>query len=110
MIRLTLEHLSGGRQGEVDTLASLPAAIGSGPEAQVLVPGIASLHAQIARAGPGVVVRDAGSGQETLLSGVAVQETALRDGDVLELGKGGPRLRFKSTGARGTFEHKDFRI
>jgi hypothetical protein len=31
MMLLSLEHVSGARQGEIDTLVSLPATIGSGP-------------------------------------------------------------------------------
>ena len=90
MKQLSLEHLSGARRGEIDALTSLPATIGSGPGVQVLVPGIAPLHAEILRDGHRVVLRDAGSGQDTLLAGAAVQEVALHDGDILELGSSDP--------------------
>jgi S1-C subfamily serine protease len=110
MTRLSLEHLSGARRGEVDTLASLPATIGSGPEVQVSVPGAAPLHAQIVREGDRVVLRDCGSGQGTLLAGAAVHEVALHDGDILEMGSGGPRLRFHLARRVRLLEHSDFRI
>jgi S1-C subfamily serine protease len=110
MKKLSLEHLSGARRGEIDTLASLPATIGSGPGVQIHVPGTALLHAQIVREGNRVLLRDAGSGQDTLLAGSAVLEVALHDGDILELGSGGPRLRFHRTRRVRLLEHQDFRI
>jgi S1-C subfamily serine protease len=110
MMRLSLEHVSGARQGEVDTLVSLPATIGSGPEVQVLVPGTAPRHAQVAREGRRVVLRDGGSGQDTLLGGSSVDVVALHDGDILQLGAGGPRLRFHCEARMRLLEHRDFRI
>ena len=110
MTQLSLEHLSGARQGEVDTLASLPVTIGSAPGAQVVVPGSAPFHAQVVREGQRVLLRDGGSGQDTLLAGAPVNEVALHDGDIVELGIGGPRLRFHRIRRLRLFEHKDFRI
>jgi serine protease Do len=109
-MRLSLEHLSGARRGEVDTLASFPTAIGSAPGTQVLVPGAAPLHARIVREGDLVVLHDGGSGRETLLAGAPVHEVTLHDGDILELGSGGPRLRFHRVRRVRPFEHKDARI
>jgi S1-C subfamily serine protease len=109
-MRLSLEHLSGARRGEVDTLTSFPATIGSAPGTQVLVPEAAPLHARIEREGDLVVLRDGGSGHETLLAGAPVHEVTLHDGDILELGSGGPRLRFHRVRRVRPFEHKDARI
>jgi hypothetical protein len=110
MAKLSLEHLSGARRGEVDVLASLPATIGSGPGVHVFVPGTAPLHAHVVREGQRVVLRDSGSGLDTLLAGAAVNEVALHDGDILELGSGGPRLRFHRARRVRLLEHKDFRV
>ncbi|HSD66852.1 MAG TPA: trypsin-like peptidase domain-containing protein [Vicinamibacteria bacterium] len=112
MTQLSLEHLSGARRGEVDTLslASLPATIGSGPEARVIVPGAAPLHARVEREGQRVLLRDGGSGQVTFLAGAPVHEVPLHDGDILELGSGGPRLRFHRVRRVRLFEHRDFRV
>jgi S1-C subfamily serine protease len=110
MTQLSLEHLSGARRGEVDTLSSFPTAIGSAPGTRVLVPGAAPLHAEIVRQGAHAVLRDAGSGRETLLAGAAVREVTLHDGDILELGSGGPRLRFHRVRRVRLLEHRDFRI
>jgi hypothetical protein len=110
MTQPSLEHISGDRRGEVDALVSLPATIGSAPGVQVLVPGTAPLHAQIVREGHRFVLRDGGSGQATLLAGAAVHEVPLHDGDILELGSGGPRLRFHRARRVRLVEHRDFRI
>jgi hypothetical protein len=109
-MKLTLEHLSGARRGEVDTLASFPATIGSAPGTHVLVPGAAALAARIVREGDRVVLLDAGSGQPILLAGASVHEVTLHDGDILELGSGGPRLRFHHVRRVRPFEHRDARI
>jgi S1-C subfamily serine protease len=114
--KLSLEHLSGTRRGQIDTLETTPATIGSEPGVQILVPEAAWRHARILLDGDHVVLQDAGSGRETLLASEAVRQVVLRDGDVVELGSGGPRLRFRREGeVRASalprlYEHADFRI
>jgi S1-C subfamily serine protease len=96
---LTFIHLSGPRRGETDLVRALPAGIGSDPEEDVVVPGVAPLHAALLEREEGVVLQDAGSGAGTFLAGEAVQEAPLRDGDIVELGSGGPKLRFRNQSA-----------
>jgi S1-C subfamily serine protease len=116
MTKLSLEHLSGTRRGQIDVLATTPATIGSEPGVQILVPEAAWRHARILLDGDNVVLQDAGSGRETLLANGAVRQVVLHDGDVVELGSGGPRLRFRrQRGARAFAlprlrEHADFRM
>jgi S1-C subfamily serine protease len=109
-MELSLEHLSGARRGEVDALTRFPATIGSAPGTPVLVPEAAPLHARILREGDRVVLRQADAGGETLLGGAAVEEVTLHDGDILEIGSGGPRIRFHHVRRPRPFEHKDSRI
>ena len=97
--RLSFIHLSGPRQGEVDVLDRLPSAIGSEPDADMCIPGIAPRHAVVLRVDGNVVLLDSGSAQGTYLAGESVRRAVLRDGDVVELGSGGPRLRFRHEGA-----------
>jgi S1-C subfamily serine protease len=92
---LSLVHLSGPRRGQTDAVERLPAAIGSEAACAVVVPGVAPHHAQLVAAHGEVLLEDSGSGRGTLLLGEYVQRGVLRDGDVIELGAGGPKLRFR---------------
>jgi S1-C subfamily serine protease len=84
-----------GEDGEQELkLGRLPATIGSGDEADVRVPGLAPRHAVVFERDGDVVVLDSGTPQGTFLAGEQVQEAVLRDGDVVELGRGGVKLRF----------------
>lgn len=96
MERLTLTHLNGPQVGQTIPLGHLPATIGSDPDLDIVIPGIAGRHAQIDRGRDGdLVLRDAGSDLGTFLAGQPVREAVLRDGDIVELGHGGPRVRFR---------------
>ncbi len=92
--RLSFVHLSGPRRGAVDEVP-LPAGVGSGTEAPVKVPGAAPSHCLVFERDGEVVLQDCGSEGGTLLAGEPVREAVLRDGDVLELGSGGPKLRLR---------------
>jgi serine protease Do len=95
-------HLSGPRQGDVDSLRELPATIGSAAEAAVAVPGAEPRHALVVRRGGHVLLVDHESARGTFLAGEQVREAVLRDGDVVELGLGGPQVRLRiSGGVRG---------
>ncbi len=92
---LSFIHLSGARRGQVDDV-SLPAGIGSRPDLAVVVPGTAEYHALLFEREGEVVVRDEASGLGISVDGEAVEEAVLRDGDVIELGADGPKLRFRA--------------
>lgn len=97
--KITLIHLSGPRRGQIDTVARLPAEIGSASGCAVAVPGVAGSHARLVEREGKIVLEDAGSQQGTLVAGEPVRQAALADGDVIELGPGGPKLRFRCEGA-----------
>lgn len=88
-------HLSGPRRGDVDRLRELPAIIGSAAEAAVAVPGAEPRHAQVLRRGGQVLLVDHDSARGTFLAGEQVREALLREGDVVELGIGGPQIRLR---------------
>jgi S1-C subfamily serine protease len=73
----------------------LPATIGSDAAGDVVIAGVAPRHAVVFQRDADVVILDSGSALGTFLAGNEVQEAVLRDGDVVELGRGGPRLRFR---------------
>jgi S1-C subfamily serine protease len=95
--RVRFRHLSGERRGEVDEV-TLPAVLGSGPEAHVRTAGAASRHALVYERGGEIVLQTAGPGVETRLDGEAVQDAVLREGDVLQLGPEGPLVRLEARG------------
>ena len=97
--RLRFRHLSGPRDGEVDEV-TLPAVLGSGPEAQVRVPGSSPRHALVVER-EGEIVLQAADWGETFLHGEAVRDAVLREGDVLQVGPDGPRLRLEAEGGPG---------
>jgi S1-C subfamily serine protease len=96
--RIGFVHESGPRAGETAWLPRLPATIGSDPDADVVVPAAAARHAVVFEREGSVVLLDSGSAEGTYLAGQLVQEAILRPGDVIELGPGGPRLRFERDG------------
>jgi S1-C subfamily serine protease len=99
MSRLTFVHLSGARRGETDALERTPLSIGSDTRHDdVVVPGVEPHHANVIERDSEIVLRDGGSAGGTFLGGEPIQEAVLRDGDVFELGSGGPRLRFRQEG------------
>jgi serine protease Do len=98
--RLSFIHLSGPRRGQTDSFDGLPVALGSASDADLRVPGVDARHAVVVERGSEIVLRDLGSSGGTFLAGQEVQEAVLRDGDMLELGRGGPAVRYRHHGAR----------
>ena len=92
MIRLV--PLAGGLGGAI-ALPRLPASIGSGEDADVIIPGAAPRHAVLFARDGEVVIVDSGSVAGTLVSGRRIDEAVLRAGDVIRLGGDGPELRFE---------------
>ena len=97
-------HLSGPRRGDVDSVRELPATIGSAAESAVAVPGAEPCHALVLRRGTHVLLVDHDSARGTFLAGEQVREAVLRDGDVVELGMGGPQVRLRLSGMGGVGE------
>ena len=56
----------------------------------MVVPGAAAQHARVVERDGAFVIQDAGSPAGTFLAGERVHEGVLRDGDIVELGTGGP--------------------
>ena len=95
MARVSFQHLSGSERGRATNLPRLPATIGSDPDVDVVIPGLAPRHAVVYQRDGDIVLLDSGSALGTFLAGNEIQEAVLRNGDVVELGRGGPRLRFQ---------------
>jgi S1-C subfamily serine protease len=95
--RVKFRHLSGPRSGEVDEV-TLPAVLGSGPEAHVRAAPSAPRHALVFEREGEIVLRGEDPGAETWLDGEAVRDAVLREGDVLRLGPDGPLVRLEAGG------------
>jgi S1-C subfamily serine protease len=76
-------------------LPRLPASIGSGEDADVIVPGAAPRHAVLFEREGEVVLVDSGSEAGTWIAGRRVDEAILKTGDVVRLGEAGPEVRFE---------------
>jgi len=76
-------------------LPRLPAALGSGEDADVVVAGAAPRHAVLFERDGEVVLVDSGSAAGTIVGGRRVEETVLRPGDAIRLGEDGPEFRFE---------------
>jgi serine protease Do len=98
--RLRFRHLSGSRDGEVDEVG-LPAALGSGPEDQVRVPGASPRHALVFEREGEVVLQSGDGATGTWLDGEPIKDAVLRQGDVLQLGPDGPRVRLEAADEAG---------
>ncbi len=98
--RVRFRHLSGPRSGEVDEV-TLPAVLGSGPEAHVRAAASAPRHALVFEREGEIVLQSADPGVETRLDGEAVRDAVLREGDVLQLGSDGPLVRLEAGGEPG---------
>lgn len=99
MIRLT--HLTGGRQGEVDSSPKAVIRIGRASDCDVRFDGnvdrtVSSHHCEIRFDGNGYVLVDTNSSNGTLVNGTRILQHELRLGDVIFIGgDAGPQLRFE---------------
>jgi S1-C subfamily serine protease len=95
-----LKILTGARAGSELVFERSPVTVGRHPDADLRFDPsrdlqVSSRHAELIREGASWVARDLGSRNGTLVNGVPVEvPTALRDGDVLEFGRGGPKATF----------------
>lgn len=89
-------HLSGSRRGETSRLRGPTLRIGTAPGVEIRVTGdaVAEHHATLSLRGSTYVVR-AEPGREVWVNGDPVDAFTLQSGDLLEIGEGGPVLRFR---------------
>jgi len=94
-VRVRFRHLDGQDENRLDEV-SLPALIGSAPEADVFAERAAAHHARVFEREGEIVLQVAEAGLVLRLSGEPVREAVLREGDVIELGDHGPQLRLEA--------------
>ena len=107
-MRAVFSHLSGPRRGEVDTVevdtVEARILIGSDAACDVRLEGhdaVAGRHAEVVLDDCDYFARDLASPTGTFVNGRRIAELILKDGDMLEIGAGGPKLRFRVQVADG---------
>ncbi len=93
-------HLSGSRRGNTEVFVSGKISIGTDTSNDLcfnseMDKNTSDHHAEIQLKGCDYVLHDKGSSKGTLVNNRLVSEIVLKDGDLIEFGSGGPRIRFR---------------
>ncbi|TVM00831.1 MAG: hypothetical protein CV087_12540 [Candidatus Brocadia sp. WS118] len=93
-------HLTGSRRGNTEVFATEKILIGTDAEAHLrfdpeIDRNTSRYHARIQLQACDYALKDLGSAQGTFVNNRLVSETTLKDGDLIEFGAGGPKLRFR---------------
>ncbi|MEP9411005.1 MAG: trypsin-like peptidase domain-containing protein [Candidatus Brocadia sp.] len=93
-------HLTGSHRGNTEVFASEKISIGTDASADlhfdpVIDKNTSSYHAEIQFRECDYVLKDKGSTRGTFVNSRPVNEIVLKDGDLIEFGAGGPRVRFR---------------
>ncbi len=94
-----LFHLSGSRRGTTEALVEDKVRIGTARDTEIHLPAdrepaVAAHHATLHRRGHSYQLR-AEPGRKVWVNGEPAEHMVLAAGDVLQIGEGGPRLRFR---------------
>lgn len=94
-----LVHVSGSRHGTTEMLFDDALVIGTAADAEIHLPAdhepaVAPSHARLERRDGSYLLR-ASPGELVRVNGEAIDEALLAPGDVIEIGDGGPKLRFR---------------
>jgi len=106
-----IEVLEGGRAGDVHRLGDAPVVVGRHADAQLRLDpqtdlAVSGRHALLVPSSGGWAVRDLGSTNGTWVNDQPVQgDRALRDGDRIRMGSGGPLLVFRTRAAQAVPTH-----
>lgn len=99
-IKIQLVHIDGPFKGEINEYLSPVVTLGRHPDCDVVFPedmrSISRRHAEIHREGNRFLLKDTSS-NGTFVNGKQNAEVFLKNGDVLILGTGGPKISFLST-------------
>jgi S1-C subfamily serine protease len=100
-MRTQILHLSGPRRGEQQTYPQPLVRIGSASGADLELPELAARHAEIEFVPDECCFYLRAREGKVFLNQREVREVILEHGDLLELGTGGPKLRFKVQAVKG---------
>ncbi len=99
-MKIAITHRSGPREGETLEYSQDRIRLGSSAESEVDVGGVGALgvepaHAEITFECGFFVLYDTSGEEGTYLNGKRVSLAKLKTGDIIQLGRGGPRLEFE---------------
>ncbi|MCS6885804.1 MAG: FHA domain-containing protein [Acidobacteriota bacterium] len=101
MVQIVVRHVSGLKQGEVETITSFPTTIGRAPGCKprlaVNDTRASGRHAELSIEDGQLILRDLGSTNGTYISGQRIERVRLLPNDIVEFGIEGPRLKFEFT-------------
>jgi len=98
-MRVTFIRLSGDRRGAEEVFDQDRVTIGTAPDNDIRFESATDLpvaphHAEVRVEGEEVLLAGRETGRSLYVNGQPVTEIILRDGDLVEVGEGGPKLRF----------------
>ena len=95
---ITFTHLTGPKKGQRETFGPEPISIGRASNNSLRFGDgerrVSAHHAEIRRKGRAFILRDLGSTNGTMINGRRIVVSEIRDDDMIEVGAGGPLLRF----------------
>lgn len=99
-VRATFIHLSGSKRGRSETFDQDLIQIGTAPKSNIRFRPtrdrrVSPFHAQIRFENCEFFLADLGSAAGTFVNDRQVTEIILQDGDLIEVGQGGPKLKFR---------------
>lgn len=99
-MRILIKHLSGSQEGRRDVFDGTRVVIGRDQDCDLSFDKqrdleVSGRHSEIYAEEGGFKVKDLDSTNGTWVNGTEVRDSPLSPGDVIELGPGGPRLRFE---------------
>ena len=93
-------HLSGSKRGKTDSFINQKISIGTDSSCnlrfeQSIDKSTSTFHAEICLEKCDYILKDLDSSRGTLVNNILVKEVVLHDGDLIEYGEDGPRVRFR---------------
>lgn len=100
-MKTTITHLSGSKRGHAEDFSQEMILVGSAPECDLRFDATQDaqtdrFQAQIFYQNCEYYLKDLGSRSGTFVNDIKVDEIILKDGDIIEFGLGGPKVRFRA--------------
>ena len=99
-------HLSGSKRGKTESFKDSKISVGTDPScnlsfSQNIDKNTSSFHAEINLQDCDYVLKDLESANGTFVNNIQIKEVVIHDGDLIEYGENGPRIRFRVKAEKG---------